>query len=107
MSTDYKSKMLDSIVLAIENTGANDPDYSERQRSIDSLEILEQMLAYGIAMACKDRELIREACEDIAFSMKKLALAFEEHNSSQKSVIKSNKTSSLNAAKGDYRKFNK
>ncbi len=101
MSTNYKDKMLDNIVLAIESTGSDDHNYTEKQRSIDSLEILEQMLAYGIAMACKDRETIREACEDIAFSMKKLALAFEENNSSKNPLIKPNKTISPNQLAND------
>lgn len=72
--------MLENLINAIEKTGVNDPLYDEKQRSIDALETFERMLAYGIATLCPDKETIREVCEDSAFTIKKIALAFAEIN---------------------------
>ncbi len=79
MAIDYKEIMLNNIADVLDKIGTDDSEYTDKQKTIDSLEVLEYLLAYGIANACIDRETIRDACDDVAASIKKLALIFEQN----------------------------
>ena len=68
------------ISNVIENSGKNDPEYSNEKKAVDILNVLESLLAYTINTTCLTTNDVRDAAEDSYFSIKKQALAIIRKN---------------------------
>ena len=71
---NYREQMFNGILQVLDSTGKGDKPYDDTQKTIDMLEILELTLASTISAIAPDREAIREACDEAAFHIKKIAL---------------------------------
>lgn len=77
---NYADQLFTEISNLIENTGKNDQDYTNHNKAIDILNVLESLLAYTIYTTCYTTEEVRDAAEESYFSIKKQALVILKKN---------------------------
>lgn len=70
----YREALFDAIANTIENVGKNDPEYTPTQKSLDILDVLENLLAYTIYSTCNSLETVRDSAEESYVNIKKRAL---------------------------------
>ncbi len=89
MSTkkNYADQMFTELSNVIENVGKNDKEYTNQNKAVDILNILESLLAYTIYTTCNTTEEVRDASEESYFSIKKQALAIIRANPSRELEI--------------------
>jgi hypothetical protein len=75
MNRNHKDQMFDTISKCIEETGKNDPNYTNEAKARDILEVLEALLSYTIYTTCISKETIRDSCEESYINIKRHALA--------------------------------
>ncbi|HEU5281722.1 MAG TPA: hypothetical protein VFU82_07085 [Gammaproteobacteria bacterium] len=71
---DYKEKLFDVISTAIEETGKEDTAYTDAEKALDILDVLESLLAYTIYTTCDSDDTIRDSAEESYINIKKRAL---------------------------------
>lgn len=71
---DYQRQMFDAIGKILEETGADDQMYSNEEKALDILNVLESLLAYSIYNTCISAETIRDSAEESYVNIKKRAL---------------------------------
>ena len=74
MNNDYEKDMFDGISKIIEETGAGDEAYSNEDKALDILGVLESLLAYTIYTTCISPETIRDSAEQSYVNIKRQAL---------------------------------
>ena len=80
---NHRDEMFDALSEAIEKAGKTDKDYSNYDKALDILDVLENLLAYTIFSTCLTTEQIRDSCEESYFAIKKRALQIY-HNENEK-----------------------
>ncbi len=82
MSTkkNYADQMFTELSKTIEHIGKNDQEYTNQQKAVDILNVLESLIAYTIYTTCNTTEEVRDASEESYFSIKKQALAIIRKN---------------------------
>ena len=71
----YADTMFAEISNIIETTGKDDPEYTNKTKALDILNVLEGLLAYTIYSTCYTTDEIRDSAEETYFNIKKQALA--------------------------------
>ena len=71
---DYQRQMFDTIAKILEETGSEDKTYSNEEKALDILNVLESLLAYSIYNTCISAETIRDSAEESYVNIKKRAL---------------------------------
>lgn len=70
----YKEELFNTLADAIENIGKDDPTYSETQKALDILDVLESLLAYTVYSTSVSIETVRTSAEESYMNIKKRAL---------------------------------
>lgn len=78
--TTYREQLFDALAREIENSGKQDASYTNQQKALDILEVLEDLLAYTIFNLCDNKDTIRDASEESYMNIKQRALLMFENN---------------------------
>lgn len=71
---NHREAMFDALSQAIENTGKGDKEYTDYDKALDILDVLESLLAYTIFSTCVTTDQIRDSSEESYMTIKKRAL---------------------------------
>ena len=77
---NYRETMLRQMADIIELTGKENESYTNEQKALDILEVLEGLLGYTIFTVCNDAGEIRDACEESFVNIKRRALKLLPEN---------------------------
>ncbi len=81
---NYKEQMFDTLSTAIENIGKDDPSYTDHDKALDILDVLESLLAYSIFTTCVTSDNVRDSCEESYMNIKRRALRILEQEAKAK-----------------------
>ncbi|KTD15925.1 hypothetical protein E3983_02545 [Legionella israelensis] len=76
----YADQLFESLSDTIENIGKEDPDYDDKQKALDILNVLESLLAYTIYTTCITSENVRDSAEESYMNIKRQALEMIRRN---------------------------
>jgi hypothetical protein len=80
---NYREQMFNGILKVLETTGKGDQPYDDTQKTIDILEILELTLASTLIAIAPDKDSVRDACDEAAFHIKKIAINLYEQEQTE------------------------
>lgn len=73
-ASKYHEILFNTLAESIESVGKDDPNYSETQKALDILDVLESLLAYAIYSTSNSLETVRDSAEESYINIKKRAL---------------------------------
>lgn len=76
----HRDEMFDKVSKLIEETGKSDANYSDKEKALDILSVLEGLLAYTIYTTCINSETVRDSCEESYINIKRQALHMMENS---------------------------